>query len=956
MFTEKDVLDEIWDSTTDSDDLKIGDKVEIKWGDYAGEIGTISDDFGDGEVLIYFDNGESQMFYISDIEKIKNLQTESLTIDDLHEGMEITIKEGPELSEVGIPSDVGGTNAVILSIIGQSGVNVLNDVGDTWVVPLSMIEIKEEDVESQIIESGDKVEFPDDNETYLYEGKYLPFTGVIGTVLQVDSHNVASVDVGNGNVVTVLLENLLLHEKGQKLKDEEEIKIGSKVKISDDQKFGEYAGLEGTVIEDFDSIYYIELPTGDKVYQYHKNVSPASSQEWTKANLTEVKIGDSVKISDNFTNDDFFGQIGTVVSTVDEDGLYRVKWPNGDIKWIGNTYTEISSSSIDSLESSTWKEINDGHDVEDIQPGEVKSSPTWVPANSVKLSPGNTVKIGPKTKAKHLVNKESKIIEVSLDKKYVKLDIDGKFRSVNTLQVFTESTDNFTTSITGQSLTPSKPGFSATGFDKTELEELRKETYKNEKMYEKHPNKPIELKPNSKKYLGSFSGEANKSIRDGKPNLVAKTMKSQMLEMQQPYTIYRSPGVSLDQWLKDVDTKAAGGTYIFPNLLSCSRDPMFAWNWHGDSSVFLEIKTLADTRAITVTKDLKPPHNEWETTLDWGQRARVDEIKWVSNDYGGKRAVVSLTMIPNTAGIAISDAKSIADKQIENAVKDDKVKIKEDYHNNNDAGMTGYVVENIKSNKELGIHFDNGEFKYIPYSDLEFQETNALKLPKTTTPTPLVYTKISGALGGSGSGGVYQDQYGKKSYIKSGKIGHTQNEWIAGELYRKAGIHFPNTEIITHEDKLSLKSDWLEDLEPMTVEDMRKNKDVREGFVVDAWLGNWDAVGTGANNMMKGKNGKVYRIESGGALLFRAMGKPKQLDDHVSELDTIRDPSISPEGSAVFKNMKPEELKAGALKIMAFTDEDIDNIVSQSGFESATFLADKLKKRRDAIIKKYITE
>ena len=155
---------------------------------------------------------------------------------------------------------------------------------------------------------------------------------------------------------------------------------------------------------------------------------------------------------------------------------------------------------------------------------------------------------------------------------------------------------------------------------------------------------------------------------------------------------------------------------------------------------------------------------------------------------------------------------------------------------------------------------------------------------------------------------------------------------------------------------MSLKSDWLEDLEPMTVQDMQKHPDVREGFVVDAWLGNWDAVGTGANNMMQSKDGKVHRIESGGALLFRAQGQPKQLDDNVSELESMLDPSISPEGSVVFKNMKPGELKAGALKVMAFTDEDIDNIVNQSKFESASFLADKLKKRRDAIVKKYITE
>ena len=132
-----------------------------------------------------------------------------------------------------------------------------------------------------------------------------------------------------------------------------------------------------------------------------------------------------------------------------------------------------------------------------------------------------------------------------------------------------------------------------------------------------------------------------------------------MLEMKNPYTIYRSPGVTLDQFLKDVDTKEVGGTYTFPNLLSCSRDPKFSWDWHNLTNVFLEFRTLADSRAITVTKDLKPPHNEWETTLDWGQTARVDEIKWISTGLG-KRPVVTLTMFPNTAGVNVSNTEDIS--------------------------------------------------------------------------------------------------------------------------------------------------------------------------------------------------------------------------------------------------------------------------------------------------------
>ena len=58
-------------------------------------------------------------------------------------------------------------------------------------------------------------------------------------------------------------------------------------------------------------------------------------------------------------------------------------------------------------EESSTQEISE---VQEIKPEEIKATPTWLPANSVKLEVGHTVKIGPKSKAKDLVGKESKII------------------------------------------------------------------------------------------------------------------------------------------------------------------------------------------------------------------------------------------------------------------------------------------------------------------------------------------------------------------------------------------------------------------------------------------------------------------------------------------------------------------------------------------------------------------
>lgn len=67
----------------------------------------------------------------------------------------------------------------------------------------------------------------------------------------------------------------------------------------------------------------------------------------------------------------------------------------------------------------------------------------------------------------------------------------------------------------------------------------------------------------------------------------------------------------------------------------------------------------------------------------------------------------------------------------------------------------------------------------------------------------------------------------------------------------------------------------------MTQGEMSAHPDVHQGFIADAWLGNWDVAGQGYDNIIKTGTahdvGDAYRIDTGGALLFRAQGNPKTL-------------------------------------------------------------------------------
>ena len=225
--------------------------------------------------------------------------------------------------------------------------------------------------------------------------------------------------------------------------------------------------------------------------------------------------------------------------------------------------------------------------------------------------------------------------------------------------------------------------------------------------------------------------------------------------------------------------------------------------------------------------------------------------------------------------------------------------------------------------------------------------------------------KPVGGQKGSQPGGVYQNsETGAKSYVKFIGPDRAKTEALAASLYEAAGIKIPKVSTIEFKGQVALKSDWLEGIQPMSIAAMRSSPEVREGFVVDAWLANWDVVGTGADNIGE-VNGTPYRVDAGGSLLFRAQGGPKKFDAKVPELETMRDPDISWEGSKVFGSIKPAELQAGAQKVVNISDSQIEQLVEQSGLPAGPipeyphtdnvkqFLIDRLKARRNTIGKRF---
>lgn len=204
---------------------------------------------------------------------------------------------------------------------------------------------------------------------------------------------------------------------------------------------------------------------------------------------------------------------------------------------------------------------------------------------------------------------------------------------------------------------------------------------------------------------------------------------------------------------------------------------------------------------------------------------------------------------------------------------------------------------------------------------------------------------------GSNPGGVFEDDSGRRYYVKKGKSAdHVRNELAAAKLYQLAGA--PTLNYRDVDGGLHVATE-MANLGKKRVQDFTaaERAKAQEDFVVHAWLGNWDAVGLEGDNQGT-VNGVPTSLDLGGALEYRAQGAPKgsAFGTSVGELDTLRDPKINPISAKVFGGMKPEQIRTAAAKVTGLSDADIRSTVKAAGADDK--LADKLIARRDDIAKR----
>ena len=241
-------------------------------------------------------------------------------------------------------------------------------------------------------------------------------------------------------------------------------------------------------------------------------------------------------------------------------------------------------------------------------------------------------------------------------------------------------------------------------------------------------------------------------------------------------------------------------------------------------------------------------------------------------------------------------------------------------------GTVDKIVSTANDKAVLKVKRPNGAYTSVSSDQVYSTKAPVAKISMSDM-------KKVGPQAGSNPGGLYQDSSGEKYYIKTPQSeAHAVNEILGSRLYAATGVAVPEASITA--DKKRVSSRIEESIPWGDVSSEHKQavySDIRKNFVVDAWLANWDAPVT--DNIRVNKSGVPLRVDTGGALDYRAQGGSKvaNLTPEVKELHTLRDPSINPAGANLFGSVTKAEEEDGVKRILALHPDTIRDIVESEG-------------------------
>lgn len=197
------------------------------------------------------------------------------------------------------------------------------------------------------------------------------------------------------------------------------------------------------------------------------------------------------------------------------------------------------------------------------------------------------------------------------------------------------------------------------------------------------------------------------------------------------------------------------------------------------------------------------------------------------------------------------------------------------------------------------------------------------------------FEPIARSAGGTQGGSWFRDPSGEHWFGKNygGNTDRVEVEHLANRIYRMFDVSAPETELAELGGQRTMMSKEIQG-EPVKSPKELLATDAKNGFIIDAWLANWDVLGEDLDNMLV-SGGKAHRIDNGGSTIYRAQGATKDFAAPVREVETMRSRGNS--AGRVFSSLTKEDLDRQLVDFARKYDERapaIDRMVDQSGMST----------------------
>ncbi len=206
---------------------------------------------------------------------------------------------------------------------------------------------------------------------------------------------------------------------------------------------------------------------------------------------------------------------------------------------------------------------------------------------------------------------------------------------------------------------------------------------------------------------------------------------------------------------------------------------------------------------------------------------------------------------------------------------------------------------------------------------------------------------------------IYISPEGTKYYGKIDKrYERVQTELLASKLYHLAGILSANLSLAHDGKNYILLSKWNDNLSSIDSHSEQIKNKIKDGYIVDAWLANWDAyVG---DNILITHNNQPIRLDVGGSLDFRAKGSKKGTGNTVpfkQQVGQVQSLAKHTRKSFI-RNITKNDLIEQTEKLKRVSDNDIYKIVFENTKDKkrAQELYDILIARKHYIIQKILLD